>query len=290
VPARDGPQAADSVGERVRDAHGRLTPAERKVAVVVVDEPQVVAFGTVAEVAARAGTSGPSVVRLAARLGYAGFGDLQTAVQGELARRLPPAATRIRQPAPTDVAGRVLEVELANLQRTFAALAPDRLAVAVDLLADTSHGVWVLPGEAVRPVGFAFSDRLEQLRPDVSLIGGSEVRVRRQLATARRGDVLVAFDLRRYERWLIDAVTRTRAPAARLAIIAVTDGPLSPLAAVADVSLFVDAVAVGPFDSLVAATALTDVLVASVAERLRNTATDRLDTLEQSWGDALLDE
>src|SRR5437879_11950068 len=59
------------------DAHlRRLTPAERRVAAVVADDPEAVAFGTVADVARRAGTSGASVVRLAAKLGFEGFVEL----------------------------------------------------------------------------------------------------------------------------------------------------------------------------------------------------------------------
>jgi len=60
------------------DAHLRqLTPAERRVAAVVADDPEAVAFGTVADVARRAGTSGATVVRLAAKLGFDGFVELQ---------------------------------------------------------------------------------------------------------------------------------------------------------------------------------------------------------------------
>ena len=79
------------------DAHlPVLTPAERRVAAVVADDPEAVAFGTVADVARRAGTSGATVVRLATKLGFEGFVELQGAVREELARRLRPASERMR--------------------------------------------------------------------------------------------------------------------------------------------------------------------------------------------------
>jgi len=53
------------VVDRITARADRLTPAERKVAAILAGEPQSVAFGTVATVADKAGTSGPSVVRLA---------------------------------------------------------------------------------------------------------------------------------------------------------------------------------------------------------------------------------
>ena len=70
-----------SVRDRIIDAIGQLPPAERRVAEVVVDDPKAVAFGTVAEVATRSGSSGPSVVRLARRIGFAGFVELQDAIR-----------------------------------------------------------------------------------------------------------------------------------------------------------------------------------------------------------------
>ena len=41
-------------------------------------------------------------------------------------------------------------------------------------------------------------------------VAGSPVAVTTQLAHAGRGDVLVAIDLRRYERWVLDAADRRR--------------------------------------------------------------------------------
>jgi len=227
-------------------------------------------------------------VRLATRLGYSGFADLQADVQAELAQRLPPATARIRQHLPTDVVNRARAVETDNLDRTFSALDPAAVAAAVDLLAARAHGVWVLPGEVVRPAGQALADRLEQLRDGVRLVGGSEVRVRRHMAALERGDVVVAIDLRRYERWLVTAAQR--AVDAGASLVAITDGPLSPLAPIAQVVLTVSAAGVGPFDSLVGIVALADVLVAGVAARVRTSATHRLDAIEHSWGDTLLNE
>src|SRR2546426_3521075 len=102
------------------DAHlPVLTPAERRVAAVVADDPEAVAFGTVADVARRAGASGATVVRLSAKLGFDGFVELQAAVREEMARRLRPASERIRRPAPDDVLDSALAVEMANVAATL---------------------------------------------------------------------------------------------------------------------------------------------------------------------------
>ncbi len=89
---------AISLDDRLADASGSLSAAERRVAEVVVADRELVAFGTVARIAERAGTSGATVVRFADRLGYSGFRGLQESVRADLSHRLLPAAARIRRP------------------------------------------------------------------------------------------------------------------------------------------------------------------------------------------------
>ena len=103
----DGCKYADlvEVAERIGRANTTLTPAERRVAEVVLDRPQLVAFGTVADLAEAAASGAATVVRLAGKLGYDGFTGLQASVQHALAGQLRPAAERIREPGATDAIG-----------------------------------------------------------------------------------------------------------------------------------------------------------------------------------------
>ena len=76
--------------------------------------------------------------------------------------------------------------------------------------------------------------------------------------------MLVAIDLRRYERWVLDAVAAT--VAAGGVVIALTDSRLSPLATAAEVAFVVAAEGAGPFDSHVGTLALANALVTGVAD------------------------
>ncbi|HEX9260653.1 MAG TPA: MurR/RpiR family transcriptional regulator [Acidimicrobiales bacterium] len=265
-----------------------LTPAERRVADVVLSRPQAVAFGTVADLARQASTSGATVMRLASKLGLDGFSALQASVQDELAHRLRPAAERIREAAPPDVVGRVLATELDNVQATLDGLDRGDFATAVTMLAD-SRAVHVSAGEASRGAGLVLVDGLSMLRQQVALVAGHDVGLGRALADITPGDVVVAIDFRRYERWVVRLVELAARRGAR--IVALTDSRLSPLAEVAAPTFVVRAEAIGPFDSHVGTLALVNVLTAAVATRLRDTATDRLDRIESAWQetDALVD-
>ena len=277
------------VAERIEARRDLLSPTERQVAEVVLRDPESVAFGTVARVAQAASTSGASVVRLATRLGYPGFSGLQAAVQSAIGQQLRPAAERIRGESGSDVVDRTLRAELDNVHRTLAAVAPEAFAAAVDLLADPRREVLVVAGDAETGVGAMFATALALVREGVSQVSGSDVAVARQLAGCGPDTVVVALDLRRYERWVVEAVSR--AVDAGATALAVTDSPLSPLAEAAAVSFVVSAEGAGPFDSHVGMLALTNALVTGTAARLRRSATRRLDAVETAWraAEALVD-
>src|SRR5712691_6395461 len=177
-----------SVSGQIDVRLGDLTPAERRVAAVVVDDPEAVGVGTVADVARRAGTSGASVVRLAAKLGYDGFVDLQAAVRDEMHRRLRPAAERIRRPPAGDVLGRTLEVELDNVAATLEGADRDGFADAVGLLSSTRGRAFVLSGDASHGVASVFATELSMLRSGVQMLSGSDVSVARALADVGPAD------------------------------------------------------------------------------------------------------
>jgi DNA-binding MurR/RpiR family transcriptional regulator len=271
------------VREAIAAALGRLPGAERRVAEVVLRDPEAVAFGTVAAVAARAGTSGPSVVRLADRLGYAGFVGLQQAVQRDLRRRLRPAVERIRTAAAArgDLVDHALHVELSNVRLSLEPLDRGAFETAVGRLADPAHRVTILPSEQARGIGEIFGGELGLVRDGVRIAGGSEFRVVTQLARLGKTDTVVILDLQRHERWVVEASKRIAAAGA--ARIVLVDSELSPLAEGALAVLPVAAAGVGPFDSQIGLLAVANALLAGVALRLRRAVTRRIDTLEAVW-------
>jgi DNA-binding MurR/RpiR family transcriptional regulator len=281
---------AVDVAALIEQHQDRLTPAERRVASVVLDQPQLVAFGTVADLARQASTSGASVIRLSTKLGFDGFSSLQDTVQRDLGRQLRPATARIRQPESGDLLDRALHVELDNVQATLDTVDRERFGLAIRALANSATRVFVLVGEASSGIGAQLVSHLSMLRPGVSQLGGSAVRVHRALADLRPGDTVLTIDLPRYDAWLIDAAV---AAASRHAtVIALSDSVLSPLARCADLHFVVEARSVGPFDSYLGALALLDALVAGVADALRASATESLDRIEVAWSEAgvLVDE
>jgi DNA-binding MurR/RpiR family transcriptional regulator len=269
------------VADRIGQAGASLTPAERRVAEVVLEHPQLVAFGTVADLAERSGSGAATVVRLATKLGFDGFTALQASVQHDLARQLRPAAERIREPAATDAIANHLALEVDNVRTTLSSLQEDAVADVVAHLASARSRIFVLSGDASQGIAAQFGADLAALRNQVALIAGNEVLVDRQVSQLGRSDVVVMLDVRRYDRWLVDAANSARA--AGVWAVAITDSLLSPLASIADRTLVIAAAGAGPFDSHVGTLSLCNLLVAGAADRLRAAATQRLDLAESAW-------
>ena len=269
------------VEERIRARRGDLSPAERRVADLVLADPHALAFGTVASVATAAGAGAGSVVRFATRLGFDGFAALQDAVRADLRAGGERAASRIRAPQSDDVLVVAAERAADAVRETFGRIDPDRFERAVRVLADRAHPVHVLAADASHGVGEQFATELAMVRPGVSVLGGTPVAVARSVALLEAKATVVVLDLPRYDAWLLDATAAARAAGVR--VVAITGSELSPLAEGAEVVLTVASSAAGPFDSHVAAVAVFEALVAGVARRLRRSATDRLERIESAW-------
>ena len=138
---RRGDERAPTIGERVSTAGHELTAAERRVAAVVLDHPQLVAFGTVATLAGRADVGAATVVRLAGKLGFDGFSALQNAVRGEVSRQLRPAAERIRDLDDGLAPDRHQATMVANVQQTLDHVEPATLTATIDQLATVERPV-----------------------------------------------------------------------------------------------------------------------------------------------------
>lgn len=270
-----------SVQARVADLADSLSAAQRKVADLVVRDPEAVAFGTVQSVAEQADTSTPTVVRFATTLGFEGFGELRDAVRAEVSERLRSAAARIDRTRQGPLLEHALAVERANVERTFADLDPDALDRAIDLLADVDRRVWVLPSTQLGGVGSHLVDDLSLCRGRVVLLAGGEFRVTTMLAGLRSGDVLVTLDIQRHEAWLVRA---QQAAVARGAVpLALTDRLPCSLDLTGGLALTFACETANVFESQVGVLCVANVLVTGVVDRRRPAIAERVAALEELW-------
>lgn len=254
----------------------KLTPTERRIAELVLQDPTLLAFGTVSDLADRANTSRPSIVRFATKLGFKGYTELQSWIRDELSHQLSSPSQRIRQREGSTAKAR-LAIDDA-IHHTFDALNKQRLVTLAAPITKAKN-VWILSGETSMAGAHVLHSGLAMVRPHVHLV--IEHSAGRELSSAGSGDTAVVFDFARYRR---NSIIAARALAEMgVQLVAITDGPLSPLAALTKTWCELKIPAVGPFDSSVPAVMAAELIVAQVVKQLGQSARTQIDQLESLW-------
>jgi DNA-binding MurR/RpiR family transcriptional regulator len=265
-----------STSDLVAAVSGELTPTERRIAEAVLAEPTLLAFGTVSDLAGRVGTSRPSIVRFAHKLGFKGYSTLQQHVRSDLSHRLSRPSERIRIDGKTAPPAR--DVINGAIASVLDALEDGRIAELAEPVV-RAEKVWILSGETSQAGAHALHSGLSMVRPGVRSL--EEHSFGAGLSDAGPCDAVVVFDFFRYRRQVATA-TRIFADAG-VAIVAITDSPLSPLVESADTWCQIEIPAIGPFDSSAPVVFMCELLVAQVAQELQDDATNRIDRIEALW-------
>lgn len=289
-----------ALADHIRQRLGTLSPAERKVARVLLAGYPAAGFETVAVLAERAAVSAPTVIRFANRLGYRGFPDFQAALREELdARNASPlslydssdlgrngavesegAGTTAADGTPegddSDAAllrhGSRLFADAVTA--TLAELPPHDFEHAVGLLSDRKRRVTLAGGRFTHLLAQYLGLHLMQLRDDVRFLPDREVERTAVLAALTRRDVLVVFDYRRYESDKTTLATLVQEKGGKVVLF--TDTWLSPAAPHAEVVLPSRVTAPSPYDSLVPTLAVLETVVAGVITALGDEARSRM--------------
>ena len=280
------------VAELVRQRLNSLSPAERKLARVLLASYPIAGLESVARLAERAQVSPPTVTRFITKLGFSGYPEFQETLRHEVQARLSSPLTRYRDDQPergTDsVLSDALDVAADNLKATVDVLSHRDVNEAVEIIGDVRRRVMVLGGRVSAPLARYLAAQLHLLRPGIGLVDSERSAPAQQLIDMRRGDVLVVFDYRRYQS---DTIECARVAAAQgCNVILFTDPWLSPASGFARQVIVTSVDMVGPFDSLVGAMAVVEGVVAAVLGRLGPRAQSRMQSLERlRAGDVLAD-
>ena len=269
------------VFSNVKDQYEKLTTTDRRIAAILTNDPELVAFGTVAEVAAKAETSGPSVVRFSEKLGYSGFVGIQSAIRDDLSQYLPSSLNRLKQDKTGNSIERAKAVELHNVEATLDKLEEASLNKFIQLLADLSRNVFILASDQCHGPAQTFRDLLSVIRPGVFMLSGTEYRISSQLIETKPKDILICMDFERHERWLVKM--QRKALDKGLYSVSITNNPLSSIAIQSKTHFFASATAPGHFDSNTGLNTLLNLFIDQLAEHSKQSVSKRLKSMHQQW-------
>lgn len=276
-------EAHQSLAAVIRAELGRFSAAERRVARALLAAYPSAGLETVARLAQRAEVSAPTVLRFVHRLGFTGYHDFQDRLRDELRQDEKAPLTPAPHDRPDD-SGDLLTAAASTftgeIQRSLASLPQGELENATSALADPGSRVLIDGGRFSRLLAEYLELHLTQMRKQVELLPECDVRRAARLSEIGRRHVLVLFDYNRYEERL-EQLARYGARSGATVVL-FTDSRLSPAAASADVVLPTAVGSPSPYDSMVPAMAVTEIVIADVLRRAGDRARTRLERVEDT--------
>ncbi len=277
---------AQTIVERLREGLAALPLTERRVAHKLLADYPIAGLQSASDLARATGVSAPTVLRLVTRLGFGAYPDFQRRLREELTAQLSSPLAKEAGATP-DQASRSTDGYIEhfaravteNLAETFANLASAEIEQVVALLADRRQRVHLVGGRFTDSLACYLSVQMRLLRPGVHHLAHQEANWHDQLLDIGRRDVLLIYDIRRYQPSLFklaDAAVRRGA-----CVLLITDQWLSPIARVARHVLPARVAVPSIWDSNAALMAISEVLLAGITQHDREFTHGRIRDLER---------
>jgi DNA-binding MurR/RpiR family transcriptional regulator len=270
-----GPASFDALQKAIVERFPNLSKRLQQIASYVLENPSELALETIATVAERAGVQPSSLIRFAQEFGFSGYSEMQRVFRVRLTDSMPDYKERVRSLKLDDaedgegmasllsqfVKANIVGLQCLEDQRQVSS----RLERAVSLIAG-SDTVFLVAHRRSFPVCAYLSYALSQLGVRNVLVDGVGGMFFQQASHATKKDVVLAVSSKTYSP---DVVQVVREVAQRnVPVIAITDGPLSPLVKHAQVSFEVQDATVHMFRSLAVPMTLAITLVVAVGRAI----------------------
>ncbi len=271
-----------TVAEAIRDRLETFTASERRAARALLAHYPMLGLETVAEFSGRCGVSSPTILRFVSRLGFAHYADFQRRLREEVEAQLKTPLSKAEPAAargdlPTHIA--FATAAAANIAETFRHMPQAEFEAVAVLLSDPKRPVHLLGGRFTDAIARYMAAHLRILRPGVQHIDGQPTNWLDRLLDLGRRDVLVVFDIRRYQESLL---THAQAAAERqCTIVLVTDQWLSPISRFAQHVLPARIEVPSAWDSGASLLVVVEALIAAVTTRNWPSVRKRVGALEE---------
>ncbi|WP_374651488.1 MurR/RpiR family transcriptional regulator [Dongia sp.] len=183
---------------------GHLTQTDRRLLDLLLADPKSAAMSSATEIAQMAGTHPSSLVRLAKKLGFAGFPDLRSRLRDEIVLQDQTAARlrrRLRDLPPEAVLESVIEREQANLANLLQHIEEKQIRRAGRMLSKARR-VLLFGEGAARVMRDLMVDRLRRVGILAEAVAVEPREAAASLTALAASDLVVAFALARVPRLL----------------------------------------------------------------------------------------
>ena len=275
---------AQELIQRLNHSGKKLSKSHRRIAECIVTHYDKVVFMTASKLGEYVGVSESTVVRFAAALGYSGYPQLQKALQELLRHRLT-ASQRFELTNDMDhvqVLNKVLKADIQNIRSTLDEIDISSFECAIDMILQARQ-IYVMGLRSSAPIAEFFVHYLKFIFSNVRVVTSGVSDVFEQLSRIGEGDLLIGISFPRYASRSIEAMNFARKQGASL--IAITDGPLSPLHSTADICLMAKSDMSSFVDSFAAPLSLINALIVALGQRRRTEVSEYFNKMEKIWAE-----
>lgn len=250
----------------IEETFHSLTPTLQRAARFILDHPNDIALQSMRTVAGMAKLQPASMLRLARQLGFGGYEEMRDCFRHWLTERdsmFTQRADALRKRSNGDqntgLISEMLSAEQANLEDTFSPERYDQILAAHALLTGARQ-IYVVGLRSLFPAAYYFSYVCGMFLNNTTLLSGVGGAFADELRRIGPEDALVVFSYHPYAQDALRAVQFSRECGAK--VVAITDSPVSPVAAPSDVLIVVRNATPSLFPSVVPALAVSQTLAA----------------------------
>ena len=268
--------------ERLNQSGKRLSKGHRKIAQYIVEHYDKAVFMTASRLGESVGVSESTVVRFASALGYEGYPQLQRSLQELVSHRLT-ANQRFEMSTEIDphaALGFVLKSDMQNLRNTLENLDNEVFEDVVQRLLQ-AKAIYVMGLRSAAPLAQFMGYYLNYIFDDVHLVSSGATDVFEEISKLHGGDVLVGISFPRYSTRTLEAMRFAKRCGAQ--VVAITDGPMSPLGDIADATLTARTDMASFVDSLSAPLSVINALLVALGLHRKEALTEHFRKLETIW-------
>lgn len=280
-----------SVRDRIEQRSSALTASERKLATALLSDYPYAGLLSIQALAERAEVSAPSISRFVAKIGLPGYSEMQRLLLSELKEG-------DRSPAQVRAAGRPIEGgylaefiarAASQMQSAKDAITEAQFTRICDLLADPKRSVYAIGGRISDTIALNLSFHLRQARQGVYHLPRDPEVWPEYLLRMKPGDIFFMVDFRRYQATLSELAEKA-SKERKAQVVLMTDKWLSPARRHAAEVLAAPTETGTVWDSYSAAFAVTEAMVARVAEADWDRTHARIDAWDAARGAILKSE
>ena len=268
--------------DRLNQSGKRLSKGHRKIAQYIVEHYDKAVFMTASKLGESVGVSESTVVRFASAMGYEGYPQLQRSLQELVSHRLT-ANQRFEMSTeiePREALNVVLKSDVQNLRATMEQMDEIVFEDVVNRLL-SAKSIYVMGLRSAAPLAQFMGYYLNYIFDNVHLVSSGATDVFEEISKLKENDVLVGISFPRYSSRTLEAMRFAKRCGAQ--VVAITDGPMSPLADMADATLTARTDMASFVDSLAAPLSLINALLVALGLHRKEALKEHFRQLESIW-------